>query len=223
VIDRHLERRWPPEVTQALDRFKQGDLIERPPFFFGAPPEPRIWDVGEVDDDPAGDASQINELHPDDGPPFGVITTQTCDLAEQGPPTQPWFQVSPVYALEGDAASQAESLRKNYIIALTGSGLGAGTWVADLRIELPLEKTFLAGRIPICGFETEDEAEGFGRALGERRARAALANDLVESITGLLRRRKANNKSARRRSGPACTRSAYRSRRGRDSVDQNLA
>ena len=57
--------------------------------------------------------------------------------------------------------------------------------VADLRIELPLEKSLLAGRVPIRGFATEEQENTFGRLLGTRRARAALANELVDTVMAI--------------------------------------
>lgn len=122
-------------------------------------------------------------------------TTQTCDLSEQGPPTQPWVQVSPVYRLEGKPEEQEHLPSKAYIIELSGPDLPEGRWVADLRIEVPLEKTVLVDRAPIAGFGSEDETDEFARVLGVRRARAALANELVESVIRLIRKKKANNKA----------------------------
>jgi hypothetical protein len=175
VIDEHIRRPWPPEVTEALKQFKQGDVIQRPPFFYARHTELELFDAGAPDHD----ESQVVELHPDDAPPYGIITTQTCDLAEQGTPTQPWFQVSPVYEVAEEARAS-----KSYLIELTGEL--PGRFGADLRIELPLEKSMLVGRVPIAGFGTEAEAEDFGRFLGARRARAALANELVETITRVI-------------------------------------
>ena len=183
MIDEYIKRPWPPEVAQALARFKQGDLIDRPPFFYGRHPTLELFDAGG----PAEGDSRVHELHPDDAPPYGVITSQTCDLDEQGTPTQPWFQVSPVYPLSDEAI-----LNKAYIVELTGP-LGR-RYIADLRIELPLEKTLLVGREPIAGFATEEETDEFARLLGVRRARAALANELVNTAIRLIGRRKANNK-----------------------------
>ena len=94
MIDRHIKAPWPPEVAEALAHFRQGDLIERPPFFYGRHATIEIFDAGG----PAEEESQVHEVHPDDAPPYGIITTQTCDINEQGTPTQPWIQVSPVWA-----------------------------------------------------------------------------------------------------------------------------
>lgn len=197
MIDRHLRRPWPDEVAEALEAFKQGDLLTRPPFFYGVRPGSRIWGVEDEQDgadNAADDGSQVDELHPDESPEYGIITTQTCDLSEQGLPAQPWFQVSPVYQPDGEPKEQERLLTKAYIVELTGADLPAGRWVADLRIELPLEKTVLVGREPIAGFASEAEADEFARRLGVRRARAALANELVESVTRLIGKRKSNNK-----------------------------
>lgn len=191
MIDKHIRRPWPPEVVEALARFKQGDVIVRPPFFYARHATLELFDAGG----PVDGESQVAELHPDDAPPYGIITSQTCDVDERGVPEQPWLQVSPVYPLADEAPAD-----KAYLVELTGP-LG-GRHVADLRIELPLEKTLLVGREPIAGFETEREAEEFGRLLGVRRARAALADELVETTIALLRKRKANNKRLRRRVWP---------------------
>lgn len=197
MIDRHLRGPWPEKVAEACGRFKQGDLIEKPPFFYGVSSGSRIWGADEEGegDDPEDDGSQVDELHPDESPEFGIITTQTCDLSEQGRPTQPWVQVSPVYRLEGEPEEQERLLSKAYIIELTGPDLPEGRWVADLRIEVPLEKTMLVDKAPIAGFASEDEADGFAGVLGVRRARAALANELVETVIRLIRKKKGNNKA----------------------------
>lgn len=138
-----------------------------------------------------GIASQVEELHPDDAPPFGVITSQTCDLAEQGAkPSQVWFQVSPVYLVPDDPAEATRLLIKQYIVELTGPDFPDGRWVADLRIELPFEKSWLVAKGTFRGFKEEDEAEKFGVMIGRRRARPALANELVDNITSLIRQRK---------------------------------
>lgn len=192
MIDEHIKWPWPPEVAQALARFKQGDLVDRPPFFYARHPTLELFDAGGAAEGDSG----VHEIHPDDAPPYGVITSQTCDLDEQGTPTQPWFQVSPVYPLPDEAI-----LNKAYIVELTGA-LGS-RYVADLRIELPVEKTLLVGRDPIAGFATEDEAEEFARLLGVRRARAALSNELVNTAIRLIGKRKANNKRRAQRAWEA--------------------
>lgn len=199
MIDSYHRRPWPDKVLEALGRFKQGDVMEKPAFFYAIATGGRIWGPDEEDeeepDDP-DDRSQVAEWHAEDSPQFGIITTQTCDILEQGEPAQPWVQISPVYRLEEDdsAENQERLLSKAYIVELNGPDLPDGRWVADLRIELPVEKSVLAGMKPIAGFATEDEADDFGRRLGVRRARPALADELVRNVTRLIGRRKTNNK-----------------------------
>lgn len=191
MIDEHIKRPWPPEVLEAAALFKLGDVIERPPFFYARHPTLELFDSSGA----AEGESQVAELHPEDAPPYAIITTQTCDVDERGVPEQPWIQASPVYPLAGDAPPN-----RAYLVELTGAL--PGRHVADLRIELPLEKTLLVGRQPIAGFATEEEGEAFARRLGVRRARAALADELVETVTALLGKRKANNKRRSRRVWP---------------------
>jgi hypothetical protein len=201
VIDEHINRPWPPEVAQALAPFKQGDLLEKPPFFYGRHPTIELVDAGG----PGGTESQVHELHPDDAPPYGIITTQTCDLNKQGTPTQPWFQVSPVYVV-GDE----RILDKAYAVELTGPP--ADRFVADLRIELPLEKSLLVGREPIPGFATDEEAEAFGRLLGQRRARHSRTSLSRPSSDRSASGSRTTNRG-RARCGSGSGRLAYGSRR----------
>jgi hypothetical protein len=197
VINEHIREPWPEDVRQTLSEFRQGDVVEAPPFFYVHGGAIRLWEPpeDEDEDDAAGDefvafASQVEELHPDDAPPLGIITSQTCDLDEQGMPTQVWFQVSPVYRIPDDGREAERLLSKQYTIELDGPELPDGRWLADLRIELPIEKSWLIARRPMRGFSSEDQAEAFGRKIGRRRARPALANRLVDTVTGLVRARK---------------------------------
>lgn len=193
MINGLIRRPWPPEVKEALEKFRQGDLIEKPPFFYGHGGDVRLWDLGDADLEDEAD-SAVEELHPDDSPPLGIITSQTCDVDEQGEPMQPWFQVSPVYKLIGSEDEQAWLASKQFTYELSGPGLPEGRWIADLRVEVPLEKSALIGRAPIRGFASEQEAEEFGKRLGVRRARPALANRLVDAIIALLRGRRGKRK-----------------------------
>ena len=67
--------------------------------------------------------------------------------------------------------------------------LPKGRWVADLRFEMPLEKTVLVGKEPIRWFADETAQIAFAEALGRRRDRAALASPLVRAVGNTLRRR----------------------------------
>jgi hypothetical protein len=193
VIDPYIRQPWPDEVREVLTEFRQADVVKGPPFFYAHGGAIRLWEVpADEDDDPDEDEliSQVEELHPDDGPELGIITTQTCDLDEQGKPTQVWFQVAPVFPVPVDPADAERLLGKQYRVELDGPDLPPGRWMADLRIEVPIEKSWLVGHTPMRGFDSEEKAEWFGRKIGRRRARPALANKLVDTVTGLLRERK---------------------------------
>lgn len=188
--------------------FKQGDVVERPPFFFARGAIP-VWDAPDDDDaadDDGGaeddDLSVVDELHPDDGPPLGIIVSQTCDVDEVGEPEQPWITVCPVYELPGDDEDRRYLLSKSYIYPLNGSKLPAGDWAADLRIEIPIEKGWLVDRSRVAGFASESEADAFAHLLGVRRARPALANDLVNAINRTLSKKRSNKKKAAKKIWP---------------------
>ncbi len=156
----------------------------------------RLWGIdGDRDGiDPSGEReSRIWEAHPADGPEWGIITTQTCDLEEQGTPVQPWFAVSPVYQL-ADNPEAAKLAGKQYVVRLSNPALN-GTWIADLRIEVPVEKSFLAGKAPVAGFSDGKAAEEFGIRLGRPRARSAFANELSNEVIRKITRKRANNRA----------------------------
>jgi hypothetical protein len=72
-------------------------------------------------------------------------------------------------------------------VLLTADWLGPGTWVADLRIEVPLEKGWLVGREPRPGFATLAEYRTLASRLAVRRGRPALSGPLTEQVVRPLR------------------------------------
>jgi len=195
---------WPPDVLDAVQRFQQGDLIKAPPFFYYGHAEALPWKlaqrVASSSASPSLDVEQTEEVMQDEADPFdvdelvglaefAVITSQTCDVNEQGPAEQPCIQVAPVYRLaEGSPTNLPQ-----YLVPLDPPDLPTGRWIADLRIEVAVEKTFLVGQSPIGGFPNEEARLAFADRLGRRRDRAALANELVDAIRGTLKRRKRNS------------------------------
>jgi hypothetical protein len=186
VIDGGIHRPWPPEVVAAVDPFQIGHLIVRPPFFYAADARWGVWDLTRlVPEDDRVDGIEVLELDPDDAPPYGVITAQTCDVAEAGvpQPAQPWVQVAPVY--EWPDGVPPERL---YLAPLTAPELHG--FVADLRIEVPLEKSALVGRTPIDGFATEEDRIAFATRVGRRRSRAALADVFHDVVFDTMQEKK---------------------------------
>ncbi len=197
MIDAGVRHPWPQDVREALARFKQGDLIERPPFFYYAALRRPLWGTEEADEVEEGEEFDVVDLGgPDAGPPYGIITTQTCDLNEERrDPLHPWFQIAPVYKLVGTLDEVEATLQRQYLFKLHAPVLTEGTWVADLRIEVPLEKSVLVGKEPIEAFDSEAGYIAFAARIGRRRDRAALASELVDAVAKSLSRRRRNNRN----------------------------
>lgn len=176
MIDEGLPSAWPTEVLEALADLKQGALLAHPPLFYAGSPRYGLWDVTRDAGDPNLDEDLI-ELALDARPDYGLITTQTCDLAEECTPNHPWFQVAPVYRLPevSDRERQLlEAHRVSHLVLLDPPTLVDGTWVADLRIEIPLEKSWLVGHTTIESFRDEQGYQVLAERLAAKRDRPAL-------------------------------------------------
>jgi len=197
VIDEGLEQPWPEPVPPAVEPFLQGHLIAQPPLFYAADLRHPIWRTTRLvaDDTPDADRGEdFVDLTPEDRPAYGIITTQSCDLSEERPdPRQPWLAVAPVYAVpDGSPLRDRE-----YIFELAPPELDGEIWVADLRIELPLEKGLLVGRSPIEAFPDEDGYTAFANFLARRRGRPALAS-IFHEVLGTTTRRIKGERNAHR-------------------------
>jgi hypothetical protein len=188
MIDGGIPENWPEAVLHAMAEFSQGSLLERPPLLYSRSTSDPVW---------LGDTNQIIEANSGvesvemPSPDYGIVTTQTCDVRDQSR-EQPWIQVSPVYRLP------AEHKAKSFLYPITSVHLPEGTWAADLRLEVPIEKSVLAHRLPIAGFATEQDEIEFALALGRQRDRAAL-HDHVNTILYSAWNRKINNNGSRAR------------------------
>jgi hypothetical protein len=142
--------------------------------------------------EPEADGTAIVDVHADDRPPYGMITSQTCDIDEQRPvPREPFVQVCPAYRLPNDfSLGQLGNIQRDrvgHLMMLDAAALGEGNWVADFRIEVPLEKSLLVGRQPIEAFQTPDRYALLGERLAHRRSRPALADSVHEHVTDSIR------------------------------------
>jgi hypothetical protein len=192
VIDEWIETgKWPVEVQEAVGQYEQGDLVEQPNFFYVGSAQYGIWRLTREAGDPAL-ADELFELDPQEAPPFGMITTETCDLVEEdGIPRQPWVSVAPVYKLDGldpNKLSLLNNKRVAYMRVLTAPRFRDGVWVVDVRIEFPIEKSWLVGRDPIQAFQTTGEKLEIARFLSGRRDRPILSKNLYSTLIKQLRR-----------------------------------
>ncbi len=189
MIDPGLPGSWPIEVLRALDKFQQGHLVERPPFFYVARPMFGIWrftrDVGD-----RGVLEDLLQIEPEDGPPYGLITSQTCDINEEKP-KQPWIQVCPAYRVDTVLKSGRQGhLRRGrllHMMALDAQDLPEGLCVADFRIEFPVEKSWLVGHTPIEAFSDENGYLRLADRLAKLRGRPAFAPVVSNRIINNLR------------------------------------
>jgi hypothetical protein len=186
VIQEGLQEGWPRGITAAVDPFQQGHLIENPPIFYATDLRGPIWGPGRTIAEEASSEAlgvEVVELDPEDGPPYGVITSQTCEIAEDRPePLHPWIQVAPVYRCDPGS----KLLERDFVVRLDPPGLAGEVWVADLRLETPLEKSLLLGRKPIEAFGDQGGYEDFGNELGGRRGRPALGGAIYEVFTATM-------------------------------------
>lgn len=182
MIDEGLPKSWPTDVLDAVRQFKQGHLVVTPPMFYAANADYGIWDLTTGE---GGTGEELIELSAESRPEYGLITTQTCDLVEEGRPDHPWFQVVPVYPiLDLDEAGRSllENHRRSHLVLLDSPALPDGTWVADLRLEVPIEKSWLVGQDPIEAFRTEDAYELLGERLAAKKNRPAVATEAVDAV-----------------------------------------
>jgi hypothetical protein len=107
---------------------------------------------------------------------------------------QPFVQVSPVVKME---AAPAGALPE-YFAPLDPPDLPEAAYLADLRLEVPVEKTVLVGKRPIDGFPDEAGYLDFARRLGRRKERPAVSSALVDAVAKTLKRRKTNSSGVKR-------------------------
>jgi hypothetical protein len=186
VIDAGLPRNraeWPDGVLDALRPWEQGDVVNRPPFFYFVDRRRAVWRYGT--DEPGAPIDDVLWITEGDGPRFGVVTTQTCDISEEdsNEPKRPWVQISPVYEMrqKGYLKSLASGRGPAYLAQLPGI-TDAGTWVADLRVEIPFDKGWLAQQDRVSGFSTSAERRDFSDRVAWIRNRPALSSEFNRSI-----------------------------------------
>ena len=191
MIELGLVDEWGAAVIEASARFDQGDLVARPPFFYAGRPLHGVWETTRsLRPEVHGDESIVIDLDPEDGPPYGVLTSQGCDIVDTS--RKPWVQIAPVYPAAELVGAEARlpDIRRDavpHLILLEPPELD-GLWVADLRIEMPVEKSWLVGQEPIIGFASDEDRRRFGRRLSDRLDRPALPDAIHEFVVRPLRR-----------------------------------
>lgn len=186
MIDAGNDEGWPEEVTAALPSFRQGSLVPRPPFLYQADTQRAVWEATRLSEEQNNDA--VIALSDEDRPPFGIITTQSCDVDEEGANRKPWVQVAPVYELPADdrRIGAARKWAIHYFAPVPALG---DHWVADLRIEVPVEKSWLVQQAPQPAFSEQAQFDRFSDHCGAYRSRRALATSAYDQILTPLNHR----------------------------------
>lgn len=173
--------RWPLGVLDNLREWEQGDLVEAPPLFYYADPSKPVWNVTTFY---TADSTGPEIIIAEEGPPFGIITTQTCDIAEEDRPSpkRPWIHVAPVYEVAAGERRRLETNHGPRYWWLIPNMPHSGVWIADLRIEVPIEKGWLAGQRRIQGFTDERDKRMLGQRLAWLKSRPAFSQEFVEVV-----------------------------------------
>jgi hypothetical protein len=178
---------WPEEARRATAGLRQGMLVALPPLTYAASAEYPIHAISRAwASSPSADSGVVNVVSAERRPQWGLIVTQTCDLVEEGKPKRPWVHISPVYELYASSGDRTRILQArgfDYLVPVTALEPSTGAlWVADLRLLVPVEKGWLAGRETREAF---NEEAGYGRLaqqLARRFSRPAFATIVVERI-----------------------------------------
>jgi hypothetical protein len=136
-------------------------------------------------------------------PPYGMITTQTCDLVEEDSdaPVWPWVQLVPVYDMSDELNSgERKQLQggRGFRRFLHVPALATGFYAADFRFSFPVEKGWLARQARIDGFGSEELRQRVGDRVALLGGRPAFARTFVETVqaplTTALRQLKQTNR-----------------------------
>jgi hypothetical protein len=190
MIDRGVPNSddWPEGVLDSLRVWEQGDLAASPPFFYFADPQRAVWQGTRQYTETSVEPEVIL---PDEGlcPRYGMVTTQTCDIAEEESrrPLRPWVQIAPVYEVTDWKRKKLEGGKGPRYWLLVPELEGKHPYVADLRIEVPVEKGWLADQERVVGFADEESKQMVGQRL-LLRGRPAFARELnaVQTAIGEL-------------------------------------
>lgn len=207
---------WPDGVLEAVACFRQGDLVPELPLFYWADPGHAVHLRTRAYADGTASPEVVSFADP---APYGLITTQTCDLAQEGDgrPNSAWVQLAPVFdalaphplnpdrhLLDGGARRLIEQGRDQYRLRIPSMPDARtptpGCWFADLTFEVTVERGWLATRDRIDGFGDDEQREQVARRLAWLRARPAFDSRFVRAVQrpmiGSLRELRRNDRAA---------------------------
>jgi hypothetical protein len=175
---------WPDGFNDHLDRYRQGHIVDGIPVFF-LQSEVELWSRPRQTIGSAETTLLVGEVgHPHRR---AMLLTQACDLMK---PKNPWITVCPVYdaarRLQQGQEGQIKAGQIPHLVPITAEWAAEGFWVADLRLEMSLEKTVLMGNDPIEAFNSDDEYSDLALRLGARRNRPATPQSCLDLVINPL-------------------------------------
>jgi hypothetical protein len=117
-----------------------------------------------------------------------MVLSQGCDLVKTKFPfatVVPVYDATPVLGTQHQAAAKAGMIW--HLVRLTAPWAADGLWVADLRLEMPLDKMVLASQQPIEGFSDETGYARLAERLGAVRQRPAVPQPSIDHVVKPLR------------------------------------
>lgn len=176
TIDNLTPDDWPAEAVTALDRWRQGHLIQADLGVWLAAGNAMDLATGyDLSNEPAGLHAMTAEMS-DTG--YMAVISQTCDIAAEGPGKRhPFVQVCPVrdvgQVFDEDKIQQLREGKLVEYVYLTNPPID-GVLAVDLRVSMPVSKGLLIGRNPIVGFDNEREELDLGARVAAKIERPAL-------------------------------------------------
>jgi len=179
---------WPAGAREEIDRWRQGHIVEGVPLVVvgAADSADPFWAAGVA----AGlEIAGIPVL----AEPAGVlrramVVSQACELVKLSFPVA---TVAPVYEASAVLTEpQQQTARAGmiwHLVHLTADWTAGGFWVADLRLELPVDKSFLLGRDPLEAFNNETDYTKLAERLAAIRQRAAVPLPTTDHVVTPLR------------------------------------
>ncbi len=114
-----------------------------------------------------------------------VVVTQTCDIV-RGCTERPYIEVCPLVAVDDQKLEDIEKGRRPSYVHIPM--LMRQKLVADLDRTMTVEKPVLAKWERVPGWNSDEEARSFARALARKRARFAFPDAFTEYVDPLRKR-----------------------------------
>lgn len=197
TIDNLVPDSWPEDAATALDRWRQGHLIQGSLGAWlaaGGAVDPVTGD--DFTDQAGGLVAAAAEVS-DTG--YLAVVSQTCDVVASGPGRRhPFVQVCPVRDVRAVfTPEKVKQIRAGEIVEyvfLSNPPEPGSEWAIDLRVSMPLSKGALAASQPIEGFATEEDELALAARVATKYERPALhdylSKELIDDLDTFLAKAK---------------------------------